>query len=405
MMKSNKLWLALMAALLASSVASTLASGGEKTGNGSDNPRMEDRIAWFENADRVIRYCWLKDERFGLKDAELEAAVQDAFGAWRDYLATKKVNHSLQAIGGSPFATQVQRISRCDGTEDLRLYFGTSDKTVERQKRRHNNPTAFTALTSFDYSQRWGKGLIWLAMPGSVASIVVENNVVTFPNWQNREQIQAILRHEIGHVLGCDHVTGTIMDADISEELLNQLAPGQHDHLTSIDRYRQLFVCWECTLNFVGEVGWTDKDSNDDAAKTFRLWTGRDPVGPVTGKLANTAWNQPLSLEITDSTGATRIELERPHGNEHPFFSNEGMIFSSLRFEQVSDNQSVMSVTSLIHASAVTYSFGKTQTGGRLPIMTEINSDRMGVQGPLTIKYFTDAGVRTLFRAQTQETD
>jgi hypothetical protein len=240
------------------------AHAGNEVGNGGDHLRPQQGAAWFVG-DRKVRICVRAAEGFGQREA-LQREISRAFATWREYLDRNRPY--ADAEPPVRFGLDPSFLSACDGTEDLRFYLGTTSDEVERHRQAYENPVAFAARTRL--GDAWGGGFIWVAQPGSV---VPERG---FPDWRRPNRLLGILLHELGHVLGCDHVEGTILTERISDWLEDDLRGPER--LARIDDTETLAVCPGCPEEVIAVRG---QDSPLPRSSVFRLLMGRPPVGTV----------------------------------------------------------------------------------------------------------------------------
>ncbi|MGZ3693350.1 MAG: hypothetical protein ACXWQO_04040 [Bdellovibrionota bacterium] len=101
----------------------------------------------------------------------------------------------------------------CDGTEDLKIYYGVENESVREAKKLYDNPAAFAHLESYDEQTGQGKGFIWIA----------RSPEILFHPYHRL----ALLIHEMGHAFGHDHIEGTIMDGNIAGILKDSYLQGK----------------------------------------------------------------------------------------------------------------------------------------------------------------------------------
>src|SRR5581483_9549815 len=85
---------------------------GNEQGNGSDYVHVGDGSAWFLDASRTIKYCYILSPNFGASETRALQAVDTAFSRWSDYIAKKRV-YSQQVLNAQ-LAINHSRLPACD---------------------------------------------------------------------------------------------------------------------------------------------------------------------------------------------------------------------------------------------------------------------------------------------------
>lgn len=215
--------------------ASTGAHGG------GDNKIRPDYYAWFVGNEqgKELTYCI----SFGGKVNEsskaigkvselslrIQKAVEVSFLDWRKYRQNRPPygdaaeGYLIPRFGGDC------RVHESDlqilvGDLPLDDFFGP----VMAQRANFENPAAFSHLKNYDIKKGWGKGTIWLH---DGAPFVYQLGMGKTQNlfWEKEGAIEILIMHEIGHVLGNGHVSGTIMD----ENIIHRVFQSQTNDLTN----------------------------------------------------------------------------------------------------------------------------------------------------------------------------
>lgn len=303
---------------IAIAIAATQFAWAGADSGGGDNFKPEHGAAWFEDSAKDFTRCYESASDFGASEAEVDAAFQKALGKWRDYFDSRGLTKAYIPIASSKgFSLSSTLLPKCDGTEDLKIYLGVKDARVKKAAEAYDNPTAFPYRDSFDNKTMWGKGFIWMAKEGSIKSSP------KFPAW-NSDQLLTILLHEVGHVLGSEHMNSTVMDARISEIMLNSLDPRSGSRpISEIDGQWELIQCAKCSytkkLNVFG--------SSEEAI--FQSLAGRKQIGDIWETLE--LHSPPVSVNVGSryvSASAT-ITYKDDKGSYSFWFENAGSIYAA----------------------------------------------------------------------------
>ncbi len=232
-----------------------------REGNGVENGKQNHR-AWFLDKDRTIHYCVMKTSNFGFTDQEVDDLIVKSFKTWSNY----NVTHTGNTYS---FASKIERQDLCDDSEDLKFYFGVINNQIKADMPQYVLPRAFAELENYDLLSRWGKGHVWLIQPGTAFYA---------PKQWAPEALEATILHEMGHIFGCSHVPGTIMDDELSKYLTwsSQNFKSMNIPYSHIDWQREL-IAWP---NNLMQVVWP-YNSADQYMKNWAFQTllNRDAIG------------------------------------------------------------------------------------------------------------------------------
>lgn len=273
-------------ALITFSLANAIENIGVESSGGTED--YVPNTAWFTDGNRQIRWCVLVDPDFGNTEEEVAAEVRMAFETWAKYLVTKRVFAGLSPKPFRQLNTKLASIEKCDGSQDLKFYFGVSDLNVEKNKIRFRNPFAFVQQTvPFDGHTGWSQGFVWV---GS-AKRVPENEL---PPAHRKYYVQTVLLHEIGHIMGCEHVEGTVMTPKLSNEISFNIPL----FYGRIDWGREIATCPDCAIDYrEADITW---GGYKPGRRTFVDLVGSAPEGEWEAEFHT----QSKTLTLKDGNGS-----------------------------------------------------------------------------------------------------
>ena len=243
--------------------------------------------AWFPNDSKPVNYCIKVSEDYCFSNSHVNNAIQEAVTIWKKYTEDKKLKpHHRSSLN-------YILVNNC-ASADLIFYFGFKipDALVD-----DDHELSVFVREKYTKHQNWGKGYI------SVSH-----------HTQTKEALTAILLHQIGHVLGNEHVPGTIMKKNI-ENLVTDPEIYKIPYLKAIDHQRELLS----SLDVAGVV-------SDEG---FKLLTGREARGRVSSTMSLNSYEQ---LEETDGliNGSLKVT------NDEELFSFPFTLFLNNRIEGAS---------------------------------------------------------------------
>jgi hypothetical protein len=200
---------------------------------------------------------------------------------------------------------------KCDGTEDLKFYLGSTPRHVRRVKAAHfNDPLAFSWTDVPPFSvikprRAMRPGFIWLAPGGTPSQGWYEN-----PEWNtNPTALRGILLHEVGHVYGLDDDDG----GDIMDRSIKRIAQPTYDStwrrdwMRNIDFIRQAIVCVACAFDYPGVLGWDHNGKDSPAGFSFLM--GRSAQGEIQAEIKGDAFDSTAKLIVSDDLGSAEFPL------------------------------------------------------------------------------------------------
>jgi hypothetical protein len=352
---------------------------GNSAGGGGDQKPFEYYAAWFVGQSPV-HYCYEIAEGFGPPTSVIEETLRNVFQTWRDYIQAKGMNSILSPKGLS-LALNTQQLPQCNGQEDLKFYFGVTNEEVAKVKATFVNPLGFAFRKSFDRAKGWGKGFIWVAPPNSVFP------KESLPDWNVPYTLNGVLLHELGHVLGCSDIDGTIMEDwslgsklrwAVSHPLTGKAA------LTEIDGGQELMFGIGTEREFSGRIP-APLAIPDQPKLTFKRFMGREPVGKIWAKARVTSQNIPdYVLTLGDRKGAQEFLF---HAGWNTDFGSRSWVFAVAKGDVISG---------MSHYGEVAY--GKIAS---YPVIVTRNPSF--VRGPLKIQYISENQPWDLFESISPE--
>jgi hypothetical protein len=180
----------------------------------------------------------------------------------------------------------------CDGTEDLKFFFGVDDPKVQAAKDEYYEPLAF-AHKETNGPQTWGKGFVWLANDSEAQKLLGSD-------WSPSYVLQGILIHELGHVMGCGHLNETIMREDILDFISSSIQKSESERkvmLSSVD-WGDFLVTPILNFKFAGSL---KTITANDENLGFKTLVGRAPNGTVSANFLRDS-NNDFHLVVKDSS-------------------------------------------------------------------------------------------------------
>ena len=349
---------------------------GTEMGHGSDNFGGSYGAAWFLGEDKTVTFCVDLDPAFGRSINEIRTDIQAGWQKWLTYVAKKGI-YLTSTDSSWRFPKSLQEKS-CDGSEDLRFHFGSEDAEIKREKLNYQLPSAISYRKSYDEKLGWGKGWIWFSRPGTV------DPRTGFPNWHDDIIFKSILLHEFGHVFGNFHMTGTIMDQALSDELSHQRM--KPEWMGKIDQIKELLPRGLSSLTSDGYLGGT---GFFNPYRAFEWLMGRKAMGKVDASLKSLPTLGAFELRVKDSLSGKVFPVKLSLGNNNPSYSSDVPVFKRYR----AGGEFAIYGTGGIQFGSLTH-----PTLGEIPVIFESSmSSAFDAIGPFGVKAIMDGFPQHLF--------
>lgn len=180
---------------------SVLAKGGSMDSGGGNIVTYHNN-PWFINRDQVT-YCVIKSDNYSLDMKRSLFEIRYAMDDWEMTLAKLKVSTNWKNHQKYRFIKKFKYLESCDGKVDLRIMLGVVDEKVKKVLRASGNGyVAFVKRESFNNQTLQSTGYIWVAPDLGKYSYKGINQRA----WYRGESTYYIIMHELGHVLGFQHV-------------------------------------------------------------------------------------------------------------------------------------------------------------------------------------------------------
>ncbi|MCX6111254.1 MAG: hypothetical protein NTZ90_16790 [Proteobacteria bacterium] len=207
------------------------ARGGVNDGNTGELTTTKNN-PWFVGKD-AAHYCVeFGADTAAASDPAAQKSITDqvdaAFAQWVDLIQTfdrqspgitKLPNGEFLAGTAVTYLTRTFQRVECSANPDMRIKVGTWDKPDGEFLKYTSRYTVSYALRTA-YSEETGrsKGFVWLVADSGARRYKGPAPDGAF--WGQGHYVQNVLLHELGHMIGVDHVPNTFMDANFPAGVL-----------------------------------------------------------------------------------------------------------------------------------------------------------------------------------------
>lgn len=282
----------MFAFVLSLALISGFAFAGGANGGGTDHLPDDYGTAWFlqGNSHSAVNVCIQKDEEnFPIENGIIQAEFLKALAKWKTYVVERDIYDSdADDIDNSQIDPVIYQLNTnfqfqesCDGA-DLTLYLGVMNEEVQAVKESMFDPYAFVHRKSYDPKTGWGQGFMWLKG-------VEDLNFL----WDNNKylNLHGVFLHELGHIFGNEHITGTIMDENFGEQLTDYEIEDDGGFFWRWYSFYMLNIDWSNELSQRFTVGKFPElgmyiPGTKAEKESFKFAQGRYPVGQVRTNLS-----------------------------------------------------------------------------------------------------------------------
>jgi hypothetical protein len=266
----------------------------------------------------------------------------------------------------------------CDGREDLRFLLGSEDAEVIREKAHYERPSAISYRKGFDSAAGWSKGWIWFSSAGAVDSMR------GFPNWRDDTTFRTILLHELGHVFGNIHVSGTIMDRETSRRLADRVI--KREWIGKVDQTKELLMTGagpRKTHGYLGGAGYFN------AFRAFEWLTGRAAAGTIRAEYRRGSQvGDGVELAVKDDESEFIYSFSLKPAFHNPHYSADVPVFKRLMGK---------ASISMLSEGQVLFGTLHHPAKGDVVALFETNMSSIDAIGPFGIKVLINGFPQPLF--------
>lgn len=287
--------------------------GGGMDGGGTGGMREEEGAAWFYQDHGAISVCYKISPTFKASENEIRSTIQESFKTWSDYVEAKGLYSEYYDDDDNeiPYPNYLKiaheiKFETCSKDTELTFYFGVEDQRIKDIKEGLHNPKgfAFRDYKDIDAIKGTSKGVVWIFNPLDTPE-PYDDYIF---KWEDKEYLQTIVNHEVGHIFGAHHEDDTIMresleslfsiaSVDLSQsppvsQATKELVLKYRSYLSKIDHGATLAQSGN-TYDYQGKIGIT---GSSEEQMTFKKFFNRAPIGDVSAEFKGQGQNFELII-------------------------------------------------------------------------------------------------------------
>jgi hypothetical protein len=307
----------------------TAKGGGAMDGGGSGANFPESGAAWFyqDNPKGHISICIKREPTFKASYKETEGVIKTAFKKWGDYIDAAKIYEEITSDDEDdsstwPYPQKLKILTKikidetCTEKTDVTFYFGLVDKKVQDVLDNMVSPKAFAYRNYKDIDAINGtsKGMVYIFSPKPIQQDdgSYDGTDMNTYNWSLPNRLLAMTLHEVGHIVGVPHISGTIME-DNFEWVFNRVHNHYNDpeeakryasYLTKINHDSHVHV----SANIYKASGTLGIPGSQDEKDTYKFFTQKNLIGKSKIEFSTSLTKETFNITISDDSTTTNFK-------------------------------------------------------------------------------------------------
>lgn len=290
--------------------------GGAMDGGGSGASFPESGAAWFyaDKTDGQINICIKRDPAFKASYPEITRSIKAAFQTWDKYIKASDIYDAFDEDGNpvpTPYPTNLTILTKiniqtnCTKKTDITFYLGLKDKIVQDVLDRMVKPKGFAYRNYDDIDAINGtsKGIVYIFSP--TFEIGGDLSDTLRYDWSKPNRLQAMITHEVGHIMGLPHIKNTIMEENfdflfymVNSSQDTPIRTEAESYLTKVDHQKKVLFS---NAQMDGVSGLLGIPGSQDEKDTFKFLTNKKLNGKAKITLSSVEGANFFELTVSDS--------------------------------------------------------------------------------------------------------